>query len=469
MEKKGFQIGSVGFIVGPILFLLTLAAPMGDLGLAAKTVLGLSLWMGAWWISEAIPIYVTGLLPVAIFPIFDILDFRDLSAFYADKIIFLFLGGFFLACAIETTNLHRRFALNILKGFGTSPRHIIGAFILITASLSAWMSNTATALLMIPIATAVLAAITIKEKEKLTTCLILSIAFSASIGGVATLIGTPPNAIFASLAKSAVGIDVSFGEWMFVGVPVSAVSLVALWFYMVYAGKIGKEKMLEGKEVVLEKLAELGKITSDEKRVLVVFVIAVAAWITRGPLWGSYVPMVDDSTISIIMGISLFAISSAKNGRVLEWRFAKIPWGVLFLIGGSLALAGGFMATGLDQWIASQLDFIVGIPFFAIVVILLLIVVFLEFLSNTASTALMLPIVASLSGIIGVNPIFLMLPVAIGASYGFILPAATPPNAIAVASGLVSPKKMAKFGLPLNLISVLIVAIMTFLLVPVLW
>lgn len=170
------------------------------------------------------------------------------------------------------------------------------------------------------------------------------------------------------------------------------------------------------------------------------------------------------------MGVSLFAIPSAKNGRVLEWRSAsKIPWGILFLMGGGLALVGGFISTGLDQWIAAQLDFIVDLPFFAIIVVLLLIVVFLEFVSNTASTALMVPITASLSGIIGVNPILLMLPVTIGASYGFILPAATPPNAIAVASGLVSPKKMARFGLPLNLISVLIVVIMTFLLVPVLW
>jgi sodium-dependent dicarboxylate transporter 2/3/5 len=463
------KIGSVGFALGPALFVLTMLIPIDGLPFEAKLVLGLSFWMGTWWVTEAIPLYVTALLPLVVFPFTNVLDLVKLSTFYADRIIFLILGGFFLAAAIEKTNLHQRFAFNILKRFGTSPKHIVGAFILITGSLSAWMSNTATTLLIVPIAAAVLASITIKEKQRFASYLMLSIAFSASIGGIATLIGTPPNAIFASLAKSISDIDVSFGKWMLIGVPVSAVSLVALWAYIVWVGKISGGQIFHEKDIILKKLTELGRISSDEKKVLAIFTVAVIAWISRGLIWGSYLPMIDDSMISIIAAVSLFAIPS-KNGRIMEWSHAaKIPWGVLLLIGGGLALAGGFTTTGLDRWVATQLEFLVGMPYFMIIVILLLVVVFMEFISNTATTALMVPIAATLSGVIGINPLLLMLPVTIGASYGFILPASTPPNAIVISSGFVNAKKMARVGLPLNFLSVLVVALMTVLLVPLMW
>lgn len=468
MKKSDFKIGSTGFALGPILFIIILAVPIYDLTQEAKVVLGLSLWMGVWWVSEAAPIYITALLPLAAFPASGVLDFAGVAAFYVDKIIFLILGGFFIAAAVERTNLHLRFALNILKGFGTRPKNVIGAFILITGCLSAWMSNTATTLLMLPLATAILAAVTAKDRDRFAVCLMLSIAYAASMGGVATIIGTPPNAIFASLAKSLTDTDVSFGKWMLIGVPVSAVSLIIMWFYMTRANKLGTAELFDRK-VVTARLLELGRLSRDEKLVLAVFIATMGAWLSRGLVWGSYLPSIDDSIISIIAAASLFALPSAK-GRILNLGAARrIPWGVLILIGGGLGLAGGFTASGLDMWIAAHLSFLAGFPYLIVVMILLLIVVFAEFISNTATTALMIPIAVSLSPVIGINPLMLMVPVAIAASYGFILPSSTPPNAIVLSSGYVTTRKMARMGLPLNIIFVFVISVMTAFLVPLLW
>lgn len=469
MKKSDFKIGSVGFAIGPILFIIILAVPIYDLTQEAKVVLGLSLWMGMWWVSEAAPIHITALLPLAAFPVSGVLDFADTAIFYVDRIIFLILGGFFIAAAVERTNLHLRFALSILKGFGTRPRNVIGAFILITGCLSAWMSNTATTLLMLPLATAILAAVTAKDRDRFAVCLMLSIAYAASMGGVATIIGTPPNAIFASLAKSLTDTDVSFGKWMLIGVPVSAASLIIMWFYMVRVSRLGTAELFDRK-VVTSRLLELGRLSRDEKLVLVVFVITVGAWLSRGLVWGSYLPSIDDSIISIIAAASLFALPSAKKGQILNLKSVKrVPWGVLILIGGGLALAGGFTASGLDMWIAAHLSFLAGFPYLVVVMILLLIVVFAEFISNTATTALMIPIAVSLSPVIGINPLMLMVPVAIAASYGFILPSSTPPNAIVLSSGYVTTRKMARTGLPLNIIFVFVISVMTAFLVPLLW
>lgn len=471
VQKLSFTFGSVGFVLGPALFTIILIIPIYDLTYEAKIVLGLSLWMGVWWVSESVPIYITALLPLAAFPLSGVLDIAEALIFYADKIIFLILGGFFLAAATERTNLHLRFALNILKSFGTKPKHVVGAFILITGSLSAWMSNTATTLLMLPLATAILAAVTTKDRDRFAACLMLSIAYAASIGGVATLIGTPPNAIFASLAQSLTGTEVSFGKWMLIGVPLAAISLAILWFYMTHVGvRLGKEDLFDKKEVITKRLADLGRLSRDEKMVLAVFVAAMAAWLSRGLVWGSYLPFIDDSVISVVAAASLFVLPSAKSKRILNWNSArKIPWGILILIGGGLALAGGFTASGLDMWIATHLGFLAAFPYLVVVIILLLVVVFAEFISNTATAALMIPIAASLSPVIGIDPLLLMVPVAIGASYGFILPASTPPNAIVLSSGHVSSKKMARVGLPLNIIFVFVIAMIATFLVPLVW
>lgn len=470
-HRQKFSIRNMGFALGPILFCVTVIIPSDILTLETKAVLGLSLWMGVWWVTEAIPIYVTALLPLVIFPLLNVSDFGKTSSYYADRIIFLLLGGFFLASTIEKSNLHQRFAFTMLKFSGTNPKYIVGAFVIVTGILSAWMSNTATAVLMIPIVAAVLSSINIHNKERFGSCLMLCIGYAASIGGTATLIGTPPNAIFASLSKSLVGTDVSFVQWMLVGIPISAITLFVMWLYMVNIGIKLKDVSISGeKEFILKKLESLGKLSSDEKAVAIVFVAAITAWVTRGLLWGSVFPFVDDSTISILAAIAVFLIPSAKNKRLLDWNVAaKIPWGILLLIGGGLALAGGFTATGIDQLIASQLSFLNGMHYFVILLVLVLIVVFLEFMSNTATAALLIPISAALAGMLDINPLLLMMPVAFAASFGFILPTSTPPNAIIISSGYVSTKTMARIGLPLNLIVVILLSLLTALFVPILW
>jgi len=464
------EISRIGLVLGPVLFAIIVLAPIDGLSLEAKIVLGTAFLMGAWWVTEAIPIYVTALLPLVVFPILHVTELTQVSTFYADRIVFLMLGGFFLAAAIERTGLHQRFAFTILKLFGTNPKNIIGAFVLVTGVLSAWMSNTATTLLMLPIAIAIITSLDIQNKEKFSVCLLLSIAYAASIGGIATLIGTSPNAIFASLSKSLVGIDVSFAQWLLVGLPVSAISLFVMWLYMVNVGvKIGKTPIIGEKTLIVKKLEDLGKISRDEKLVIIVFAGAVTAWITRGLIWADLLPLVDDSTIALFAAMSLFFIPS-KNKRLLDWSSAvKIPWGILVLIGGGLALAGSFTVTGVDVWMADQMSFLQGANYFVIVLVLASVVIFSEYLSNTATAALMIPVAAALAPTLGVNPILLMMPVAIAASYGFILPSSTPSNAIVLSSGHVNPKKMARIGLPLNIIGVLLVSVLTTLLVPLVW
>jgi sodium-dependent dicarboxylate transporter 2/3/5 len=467
------QISRIGLVIGPVLFIVTLYSPIDGLSFEARVVLGAALWMGAWWVTEAIPIYVTALLPLVIFPSLNIAQLGQISMVYADRIVFLFLGGFMLAKAVEKSMLHERFALNVLKVFGNNPRHIVGAFMVVTGSLSAWMSNTATTMLMLPIAAAVIAQVhNPEEKGRFGTCLMLCVAYSASLGGMATLIGTPPNAIFASLSKTLVEVDVSFGQWMLVGLPVSAISLLVAWWYMVnFGAKISSIPITAEKGIVLKKLMELGKMSRDEKIVAGVFAATAVAWVTRGLVWKDFLPLIDDSTIAVVAAISLFLLPSISKGRLLDWETAvRIPWGVLLLIGGGLALASGFTITGLDVWIAEQLNFLGGMHYFIIILAVVAVTIFVgEILSNTATAALLIPISVALAGSLNVNPMLLMLPIAIATSYGFIMPVGTPPNAIVFASGHVTAGKMARAGLPLDLIGIGIVTLLTALLVPIVW
>lgn len=324
--KQKLDIRNIGFVLGPLLFSLVLLIPSEALSFEAKIVLGLSLWMGTWWVTETIPIYVTALLPIVIFPMASVIDIGRVSLYYADRIVFLLLGGFFLAATIEKSNMHQRFAFTVLKYSGTNPKFIVGAFVIVTGSLSAWMSNTATTVLMVPIAAAILSSINIHNKERFGTCLMLCIAYAASIGGISTLIGTPPNALFASLSKSLIGVDVSFVKWMLVGIPVSAISLFIMWLYMVNFGVKLRDVSISGeKDFVLKKLESLGKLSRDEKLVTFVFAVTATAWITRGLIWGDVFPFIDDSMIAVIAAISVFLIPS-KDKRLLDWSIAtKIP------------------------------------------------------------------------------------------------------------------------------------------------
>jgi sodium-dependent dicarboxylate transporter 2/3/5 len=470
--------------------------------------------MGVWWITEAIPIYVTALLPLVLFPSLYITDLSQTSANYADRVVFLFLGGFLLAKAVERSNLHTRFALHILLRFGTDPKYIVASFILVTGLLSAWMSNTATVMLMLPIVSAIISQMhnNKNDQNRFAVCILLSIAYSASIGGMATLIGTPPNAIFASLSKSTLNLDVSFGQWLAIGLPISGISLLLLWVYMTRIGvKITDIKsIIEEKNFVKEKLLQLGNLSRDEKIVAGIFISTAIAWITRGLIWKDLIPAIDDSTIVLVSAISLFLLPSIRHNsfnnnslkdhhrkekeikffernnrndddnnndhhnnddKLLNWNSAvKIPWGVLILIGGGLALANAFTATGLDQWIASQLNFLSGMPLIVIIFVIVAIAIFSsEIISNTATAALLIPISVPLATSLDINPLLLMVPLTIATSYGFIMPVGTPPNAIVFATGHVTAGRMAKVGLPLDIIGIIIITILTLFLVPLVW
>jgi solute carrier family 13 (sodium-dependent dicarboxylate transporter), member 2/3/5 len=496
----------IGLILGPLLFIsIVFFLPIDSLSFQGRIVLGVTLWMTSWWITEAIPIYVTALLPLVLFPSLEVTDLGNTASAYADRIVFLFLGGFILAKAIEKTKLHKRFALNILRVFGTNPKNIVAAFIIVTGFLSAWISNTATAMLMVPIASAVILQIdNPAHRKQFGLCLMLSIAYSASLGGLATLIGTPPNAIFASLSSSLHGVEVNFADWMLIGMPISAVSLFVTWLYMVNVGvKINSKtiSLIKEKGMIFRQLKELGKMSSDEKIAAAVFSATALMWVTRGLLWKDFLPMVDDTTIVLIAAISLFLLPSIsytgrslsskpaltsnetpsfshevpnynrsqKSKRLLDWNTAvKIPWGVLLLIGGGLALADAFQTTGLDEWIANSLSFVKGMNYVFIIVIIVAITIFAsEIMSNTAAAAVFIPVVASLATVISIDPVLLMAPIAIATSYGFVMPVGTPPNAIVFATGHVTAAKMARVGFPLDIIGILIVTIMSTLLVPV--
>ena len=527
---SGRLAARIGLFLGPLLFLFVSFFPLQqltELSFESRIVLASTVWMATWWITEAIPIYVTALLPLVIFPFFHVMDIKETSANYADQIIFLFLGGFLLAKGLEKSNLHKRFAFTILKIFGTNPKYIVAAFMGVTWLLGAWMSNTATTILMLPIALSVISLLgNIDKQGRFVRCLLLSIAYAASISGVTTLISTPPNAIFASLATDVTGTEVTFAQWISIGFPIGGISLVVAWLYMIrFGSKITdiKSNIIGERDIITKKLKELGNLSRDEKIVAIIFIITIAAWITRGLLWKDFLPSINDSTIAIASAISLFLIPSSlskyskkskkdlnedddydgydydgnntnnlikysnnnnnnniKNSDItetsksnststlLDWNTAiKIPWGVLILMGGGLALAHGFISTGLDEWIASNLGLVSGMPFIVIILILVIMaIVPSELLSNTATAAILIPIAASLATSIGINPLFLMAPVAIAASYGFIMPVGTPPNAIVYSSGYITTSQMARAGLPLDIISIIMVTILTSIFVP---
>lgn len=495
------QAKRIGLISGPVFFVAILFLPiLEELPFEARVVIAATFWMGAWWVTEAIPIYVTAFLPLILFPSLGVTDLGATSTSYADRVVFLFLGGFILAKAVEKSNLHKRFALKIIKTVGTDPKYIVAAFMAVTWFLSGWMSNTATTMLMLPIAAAVIAQLSNeKDRGRFGLCLMLSLAYAASIGGMTTLIGTPPNAIFASLSGSLAETDVSFGKWIIVGLPIGAVSIVVAWFYMVNVGARirGMAPIAKEKGVIGNQLAKLGSMTRDEVAVLGVFAATATAWITRGLVWKDALPMVDDSTIVIIAAVSLFLIPSYKNkqkknddrnnneatesgkkkvddqnaAKLMNWRTAvTIPWGVLILIGGGLALANAYTVTGLDQRIANQLDFLSNLPFILVILAIVAITVLVsEIMSNTASAALILPITASLAASLEIDPILLMVPATIAASYGFMMPVGTPPNAIVYSSGYVSVPRMVRAGLPLDMIGIIMVTGLASLIVPLVW
>lgn len=476
---------TIGLFLGPLLFVVWLLVPLPEgmppAGWRVAAVAGL---MAVWWITEAIPIAATALLPIALFPILRVMPSAEVTVSYANHLIYLFLGGFLIAVTIERWDLHRRIALLTIRLIGSSPDRIILGFMLATAGLSMWISNTATAMMMLPIGLAVIhqASLMIGRSGddpettpfRFGTALMLSIAYSASIGGIATLIGTPPNAILVGVLEKTFSESISFVDWMKVGLPLSAVMLVLAWLYLTkVAFRSDISALPGGVELIESELRKLGPVTREQKWVLGVFLAVAAAWIFRGLVPWKALAMVDDPTIAIAGALVLFLIPSdwRRGIFLLDWRTAvRIPWDVIILFGGGFALANGFSGSGLTEWIASNLNALQGTSPFILIGVTGLVIIFLtEITSNTATASLSLPLVAAFAEAVHIHPLGLMVTVAIAASLAFMMPVATPPNAIVYSSRYVTMPQMAGAGLGLNLISAVVLLLIVLFWLPYVW
>lgn len=454
----------------------------------ARRLLATSLLMAVWWITEAIPMPATALLPMVLFPFLGILPMAAVTVNYSDEIIYLFLGGFFLAMAMQRWNLHKRLALHIIRRIGSSPMRLVLGFMCATAFLSLWISNSATTMMMYPITAAVVAQLEEgasgapqESRSHLQTCLMLGIAYAANIGGMGTLLGTAPNLIFASNVEKLFpeGPPIDFIRWLSFGMPVVILFLPIAWLLMTRVlFPVGRMDSAPTREVIAAELHKLGGMSRGERFTLLIFAGATLAWVFRVdidlgvfrlPGWASALALhkkVTDSTIAMTAGLLLFLIPTDwKRGEfLLDWRTAtKVPWGILLFFGGGLAVSSAFVSTGLSVWIGERLQLLAGLPpLVVIVLVCLAITFFTEINSNTAMATIFMPIAAATAQAMQINPLPLMIAVAISSSCAFMLPVATAPNAIVFASGHVTVPQMAKTGFWLNLTGVVIVTLVIY-------
>ncbi|MDN5765097.1 MAG: DASS family sodium-coupled anion symporter [Humibacillus sp.] len=488
----------VGLASGLVFALLVYVLLPEDLASGAKLTAATAVLMGLWWMTEAIPIPATALVPLVVFPVLgDDVEFNAVGARYGDSIIFLFMGGFMLALAMQRWNLHRRIALLTVRAMGTKPPQVIAGFMIATGFLSMWVSNTATAVMMLPIGVSVLLLVgnlggpkedeatdeddtagadladadpqSSKAKNAIIesnfgTALMLGIAYAASLGSLATIIGTPPNTLLVGYLKETHDIEIGFGQWMLVGLPLAVVFTVIAWFLLTKVlFKPEIDEIPGGRQLMDDELAKLGPTSTGEKRVLAIFVLAAVSWIGF-PLVFDTSP-ISDSGIAMTIGVLLFILpgGAARGVRLLDWESAKeLPWGVLLLFGGGLALSGQFTSSGLTKWIGQQASALSVLPVVLVVAILAAVILFLtELTSNTATAATFLPVAGGIALGLDLNPMLLTIPVALAATCAFMLPVATPPNAIAYGSGYVTVAQMIRGGVWLNLIGIVLVTITT--------
>jgi len=477
----------LGLVLGPVLAILLLL--FFDLDpenpLVTRTA-AVAVLMAVWWITEAIPIAATALIPVVLFPFLGIMKGKEVAPIYFNHIIFLFIGGFIVALAMQKWDLHKRIALRIIMLIGTSPSKVILGFMAATAFLSMWISNTATTMMMIPIAMAIISRLEDngdnKSVSKLSVGLLIGIAYAASIGGVATLIGTPPNLSFARILKIyfPASPEITFAEWFVFGLPFALIFLFIAWKLLVYMYAPGKSKIKADRSFFKDEYRGLGKIGYEETVVLVAFILLAVLWLLRKninignfeiPGWTSIMPVsgfIDDGTIAIFIALLLFLIPSGRKngGRIMDWKTAaRLPWGIVILFGGGFALASGFKESGLAVWMGGQLTgFSQFSPLLIIGGICLMMTFLTELTSNTATTEMILPILGSLAVAIQLNPLLLMIPATLSASCAFMLPVATPPNAIIFGTNRIKIRDLVRTGILLNLIGVVLVTVTVYFL-----
>jgi len=450
-------------VLGVLALGATLALPPpAEMPPAAWRVAGVALLMAAWWITEALPLAATALVPIILFPLLGIAPSARAAAPYADPVIFLFLGGFVIGTGMQRWNLHKRIGLHVIARTGTAPRGLVGGFLLATALLSMWISNSATAIMMLPVALSVLSLLgpglaDERSRRNLGVALMLAVAYGASIGGLGTLIGTPPNALLAAYMVREHGVSIGFAQWMVLGVPLVAVLLAATWQLLVRLHPVARaDGGGDGAALVAGELAALGPVATAEWRVAAIFALTAGAWVTR-PLYAGLVPTIDDTVIAVAGALALFILPSgtASGGRLLAWDDLKsMPWGVLILFGGGLSLAGAIGASGLAAWLGEVMGGLSAWPVLVVVAGATVMMIFLtEITSNTASAATFIPIGAAIAAGIGLDPLALVVPITLAASCAFMLPVATPPNAIVFASERLSVAEMARAGFLLNLLA----------------
>ncbi len=464
LDKR--TISLYGLILGIAFFSLFLTTtPPEGLERIAWITAGIAVLMTIWWLTEAIPIYATGLVPIVAFPLLNLYDLKEVASSYAHPLVLLFLGGFIIASAMQSSGLHKRIALKILAIAGTSPSKIIGGFMIATASLSMWVSNTASTVMMLPIAMSVITIFSRKyhlEAKEFAIPLLLGLAYSASIGGAATLIGTPTNIMLASILSDTYNYQISFTDWLIIGLPVVFILLPMVWFYLTkITFKVSsiKSNMLE--KTLSDLREQMGETTRSEKVVAIIFLFTASLWIFRKFLNDTFDLSLNDTSIGLLGAILLFIIPTENSKRACNWDTAnKIPWGVLFLVGGGIALSRAFQMSGLAEWVGSFANIFYDLNIYLLIFIAVAIIIFLtELNSNTATVATFTPILIIFAIGLNINPLFIVIPTTIAASCAFMLPIATPPNAVIFGSGKVRIIDMVKAGIFLNLLSIIIVSI----------
>jgi len=484
-----------GLVLGIGLFaVMRILPPPGDMPIDAWAVAAVAALMAIWWLTEAIPVPATALLPLALFPLLGQGSIKAVAAPFANPLIFLFLGGFLIALAVERWGLHTRIALFVLSRAGTRPRQLVGAFMVTAAGLSMWISNTASTVMMLPIALSVIGIVALAngtngangangngekggfDGSPFSKALLIATAYGASMGGVATLVGTPPNALLAGFVSENLGLQIGFAQWMVIGVPTMVVMLILGWLIITrIVFRLDADDLPGASQAIAQEVEALPTFSRPEKMVSVVFALTATLWMTR-PLLQKAIPWMSglsDAGIAVTAGVVLFAIPVSLKDRefLLNWDWAKrLPWGVLILFGGGLSLASQVSASGLAAWIGDAMTVFSALPLILTIVMVTTVIVFLtEMTSNTATTATFLPVIAALAAAMGAEPMMLLVPAALGASMAFMMPVATPPNAIVFGGGQLTIPDMARAGFLVNLAAIAVIAGLVWALAPILF
>jgi sodium-dependent dicarboxylate transporter 2/3/5 len=467
----------LAMLAGPALFVLVWFLDPFSLGPSANKVLAVAVWMITWWITEAIPMPAVALMPLVLFPLFGIAKISEAALPYANEVVFLFMGGFMIGLGIEKWNLHRRIALSIVKLTGTGGNGIILGFILSTGFISMWLSNTATAMMMYPIAASVISVVFAQQRDSVgarnfALCIMLAIAYASNFGGIGTIIGTPPNVAYVSFISKKFGYDIPFFSWMLVSLPVAILLLISLYFVLIRMFPNRLVANGEMSDLIRDELKALGPITTPEKRVLTIFVLTAFLWIFRDLINKIEVFRLDDNMIAVFGALLMFIVPAGSEQepteKILSWQdTSKMAWGILLLFGGGITLAAALEKAGLIGMLGNWLAGFSGSSMLLLILVIATLSIFIsEVMSNVAQVIVFAPVVTGIAAAIGADPLALGIPMTLAASCASMMPMGTPPNAIVFSSGYIKLKDMIKAGLVMNLISIVLIVASSYFILP---